>query len=86
MTLTPNAQEWVLLVWLVGLFVHELTSKEKRTGFARLQVIVIILCVVGFIIQAAAIPFEQETRVVMLYIRCQFFATASLFSHIQLLS
>ncbi|GAU98765.1 hypothetical protein RvY_09868 [Ramazzottius varieornatus] len=85
-SMAPNVQEWILIVWLVGLVLHEFTRKEERTGFGRLQLFVIILCVIGFIIQISAIPFPNSTQVTLLYIRAQFFATASLLSHIQLLS
>ena len=84
--MVPNTQEWLLIVWLVGLILHELTTREKRTGFGRLQLGVIILCVMGFVIQLSAISLPHHTQVTLLYIRAQFFATASLLSHIQLLS
>jgi len=35
--LIPEVYEWLLLVWVTGQFVNELTSPGRRTGIARVS-------------------------------------------------
>ncbi|XP_033736705.1 serine/threonine-protein phosphatase 6 regulatory ankyrin repeat subunit A-like isoform X2 [Pecten maximus] len=84
-SLIPHWYEWLLLAWLSGLLVSELTNPGDRGGLGWIKVISIGLSSIGIFVHVIAFAFDTQNRLLMLYIRNQFFACALLMSFVQLL-
>ena len=83
--LTPAWYEILLLFWLCGLVLTQLTDPKNTRGLGRVPLFVICLSTVGILIHLSAFPFEDATRVDLLYARNQLFAVAMFLTFIQLL-
>lgn len=83
--LTPAWYEILLLFWLCGLVLTQLTDPKNTRGLGRVPLFVICLSTVGILIHLSAFPFEGATRVDLLYARNQLFAVAMFLTFIQLL-
>ncbi len=81
--LMPHWYEWLLLAWLSGLIVSQLTNPEDRAGLGWIKVIIIGVCVLGASIHLVAFAFTTDTRLECLYIRNQFFAFALMLCFVQ---
>ncbi|XP_022089542.1 serine/threonine-protein phosphatase 6 regulatory ankyrin repeat subunit B-like isoform X2 [Acanthaster planci] len=84
-SLVPNWYEWLLLVWLTGLLVSEITNPGDRQGLGYIRVVTLAFSSVACIIHIAAIPFSDDTKLYMIYARNQFFAWCLLFTFAGLL-
>ncbi|XP_046353562.1 serine/threonine-protein phosphatase 6 regulatory ankyrin repeat subunit B-like isoform X3 [Haliotis rufescens] len=84
-SLIPHWYEWLLLAWLSGLLVSELTNPGDRAGLGWIRVFVIAICAIGIFCHLIAIAFSTEDRFVCIYLRNNFFAWALLLSFVQLL-
>jgi hypothetical protein len=83
--LIPAWYEILLLFWLCGLVLTELTDPKNSRGLGRVPLFVISLSAIGILIHLFAIPFESGTRVNLLYARNQLFAIAMFLTFVQLL-
>lgn len=84
-SLIPHWYEWLLLAWLSGLLVSELTNPGDRGGLGWLKVISIAVSAVGIFLHVIAFAFSYDDRLILLYIRNQILAWALLMSFVQLL-
>lgn len=84
-SLVPQPWEWVLLAWLSGLLVSELTNPGDRAGLGWIRVISLGICSLGVSFHIAGFAFQGNSRLVCLYFRNQFFAWALLLNFVQLL-
>uniref|UniRef100_T1IHG8 Uncharacterized protein n=1 Tax=Strigamia maritima TaxID=126957 RepID=T1IHG8_STRMM len=78
-SLAPKWVEYVLLIWLAGMLVSELTNPGDRAGLGWLKVVILAICAVGIVIHIVALmvfslldQIDREERVKILYIRNQF--------------
>lgn len=76
----------MLILWLIGNLMSEISTKEKRQGLDSLRSVTLFLAGVAVIVHIAAAGVDKETRVILLYIRSQLLATACFFADIQILS
>ena len=83
--LAPHWYEWLLLAWLSGLVVSQLTNPEDRAGLGWIKIIIIFVCAVGVTMHVIAFAFLTETRLLLLYVRNQLFGVALTLCFIQLL-
>ena len=83
--LIPTWYEILLLFWLCGLVLTQITDPKNSRGLGRVPLFVICLSVVGILLHLSAIPFEGATRVNILYARNQLFAVAMFLTFVQLL-
>lgn len=83
--LIPHWYEWLLLAWLSGLLVSQLTDSEDRAGLGWLKVIVIAIAGFGILVHLIAFAFHGNQRLECMYVRNQFLAFALLLSFIQLM-
>ncbi|XP_050400941.2 ankyrin-1 [Patella vulgata] len=84
-SLIPHWYEWLLLAWMSGLLVSELTNPGDRAGLGTIRVVVIGICAVGVFCHVLAFAFDEQERFVLLYIRNNFFAWALLLDFVLLL-
>ena len=84
-SLIPHWYEWLLLGWLSGLLVSELTNPGDRAGLGYLKVVVLTICAIGIACHLIAFAFQGDDRLVILFIRNHFFAWALLLCFVQLL-
>lgn len=84
-SLIPHWYEWILLAWLSGLLVSELTNPGDRGGLGWIKVISIVLCAIGIFCHLIAFAFNTVDRLTLLFIRNQLFAWALLMCFVQLL-
>ncbi|XP_060553271.1 serine/threonine-protein phosphatase 6 regulatory ankyrin repeat subunit C-like isoform X2 [Ruditapes philippinarum] len=84
-SLIPHWYEWVLLAWLSGLLVSELTNPGDRDGLGYIKAIILIMSAVAIAIHVIAFAFEENDRLVAIFIRNHIFAWALLLCFVQLL-
>ena len=83
--LVPAWYEVLLLFWLCGLIITQLTDPRNTSGLGRVPLVVICLCMLGVFCHLAAIPTTGDTRINIVYARNQIFAVAMFLTFIQLL-
>ncbi|CAK8690765.1 unnamed protein product [Clavelina lepadiformis] len=92
--LIPQWNEWLLLAWMSGVLVNEITSPGKRTGLARIRIVILILFAIAILVHliALAFPFSENpfdttnnTRLEIIYIRNLFLSAAMTCAFVQLL-
>ena len=84
-SLMPSWYEWMLLAWLSGLLVSQLTNPEDRQGLGLIKVIVIAISVIGVSVHVMAFLLPKENRAEALYVRNQFFGFSLLLCFVQVL-
>ena len=84
-SLMPQWYEWMLLAWLSGLLVSQLTNPEDRQGLGWIKVIVIAVSAMGVTVHVLAFLVSKEKRPESLYIRNQFFGFSLLLCFVQVL-
>ncbi|XP_005110807.3 short transient receptor potential channel 2 [Aplysia californica] len=83
--LIPHWYEWLLLAWLSGLLVTELTNPGDRNGLGWIKIVNLGICAVAIFCHILAVAFQGEDRMTVLYIRNQILAWALLLTYVQLL-
>ncbi|PAA54089.1 hypothetical protein BOX15_Mlig025367g1 [Macrostomum lignano] len=85
--LMPTWLECLLLLWLSGQLVSELTNPADRSGLGIFKVIVIAVAAVGVIthLAAFALPSDTNARLDALFARNQLFAFATLLCFVMFL-
>jgi hypothetical protein len=83
--LLPNVFEWMLLVWVIGLLLSELTSTRERRGLGWIPSIVVVMTFVGVIIHLIAIAYDKEHRKNLVFARNQILAFGMVMCVVQLL-
>ncbi|RUS85021.1 hypothetical protein EGW08_007205 [Elysia chlorotica] len=84
-SLVPHWYEWILLAWLSGLLVLDLTSPGERQGLGWIRTVNLAICAVAIFIHIIAAAFKNSDRMLLLYIRNQFMAWVLLLTFVQLL-
>lgn len=83
--LLPTVFEWMLLVWVIGLLLSELTSSRERRGLGWIPCIVIVMTFCGVILHLVAIAADVEHRRDLIYARNQLLAFGMIMCVVQLL-
>ena len=83
--LMPPWYEWLLLSWLSGLLVSQLTNPQDRAGLGWIKVLVLAISAMGICVHLVAFLFSGTDRHLCIYVRNQFFAFALLLCFVQLL-
>ena len=83
--LIPHWYEWLLLAWLSGLLVSQLTNPEDRAGLGLIKVIVIAIMAMAVLTHLIAFAYQGNDRLNCLYARNQFMGFALLLCFVQLL-
>ncbi|KAL9980318.1 hypothetical protein ACROYT_G008886 [Oculina patagonica] len=84
-TLLPRWYEWLLLIWLSGLLLSQLTDPHDRAGLGWIPIIVLFLSLIGILLHLAAFGVQGNYRINVIYSRNQFFATSMMLCFAQLL-
>lgn len=84
-SLIPNWHEWLLLAWLSGLLVSELTNPGDRAGLGWIRVLIIGICSIGVAVHILGAAFSGDKRLQCIYARNQFFGFSLLLCFAQLL-
>lgn len=85
-SLIPHWNEWLLLAWISGLLVSELTNPGDRAGLGWIQSLNLVISAVGVTCHVIAFAYmDTNDKYTLLYIRNNFFALILLFSFVQLL-
>ncbi|XP_071836319.1 uncharacterized protein [Apostichopus japonicus] len=79
-SLVPNWYEWLLLLWLSGLLVGEITNPGDRSGLGWIRVLILAFSSVACTLHVIAFFVSKELQLLLVYIRNQFFAWCLLFS------
>ncbi|CAG0920269.1 unnamed protein product [Notodromas monacha] len=84
-SMIPIWYEWILLAWISGLLLSELTNPGDRAGLGWLRVMILVVCGLAIGIHLVGLALDHPDRAVILYIRNQFLALALLMCCVQLL-
>ncbi|KAK6491297.1 transient receptor potential cation channel [Huso huso] len=83
--LLPAWNEWLLLAWLSGILVSELTHPGERIGLAWIRVLVLGFSAIAFFCHLLAFAFQSSDRLHCLFARNIFLAVAMTLSFVQFL-
>ncbi|GFT61989.1 short transient receptor potential channel 2 [Nephila pilipes] len=85
--LIPYIHEWLLLIWLIGLWVSDATNPKDREGLGFIKVIIMTVGSMGILTHVLAFVFPDDHSIlVCLYIRNQFLAVALLLCFVEFLN
>ncbi|XP_050688189.1 serine/threonine-protein phosphatase 6 regulatory ankyrin repeat subunit C-like isoform X2 [Eriocheir sinensis] len=86
-SMIPNWYEWMLLLWLSGNLVMELTNPGDIAGLGWIKVFVLVFSGLGVLVHLVGLFYlgNQELLFEMLYIRNNLLAIALLLASVQLL-
>ncbi|CAH1101713.1 unnamed protein product [Psylliodes chrysocephalus] len=84
--LLPYSYEWILLVWLSGLLLFELTNPSDKSGLGWIKVSVLLFSIFGVGVHLLAFLFiDKGYWPTMLYCRNQLFALSFVLACVQIL-
>ncbi|KAG6931799.1 serine/threonine-protein phosphatase 6 regulatory ankyrin repeat subunit B-like [Chelydra serpentina] len=83
--MVPYWNEWLLLAWLLGTLVTELTHSGERAGLAWIRVFVLGFSAVAFLCHLLALMFAGTDRLHCLFARNIFLGVAMTLSFVQFL-
>ncbi len=83
--LIPHWYEWLLLAWLSGNMVSQLTNPEDRQGLGWIKVIILFICCIGVCVHVLGVLYTGNDRLYVIFARNQFFGFALVLCFIQLL-
>lgn len=81
----PHWNEWVVLIWLSGLLLGELTTPQDRHGLGAVKVFIIFLNIIAVGIHMACFVVGAEYWPLLIYIRNQFSGFSLLCCCVQIL-
>ncbi|KAH7970063.1 hypothetical protein HPB52_023952 [Rhipicephalus sanguineus] len=85
--LVPHWNEWLLLFWLLGMFITEITNPSDREGLGYIKTVVLFISAIAISVHLVAVFFREEYyRLICLYIRNQLFAVALLLGFLEFLN
>lgn len=84
-SLIPRWYEWLLLIWLSGLLLSQLTDPHDRAGLGWIPIIVLFLSLIAIFLHLIANALDKEKRIQMIYTRNQFLALGMMLCFAQLL-
>ncbi|KAL3269427.1 hypothetical protein HHI36_008497 [Cryptolaemus montrouzieri] len=85
-TLIPYWYEWVLLVWLSGLLLFELTNPSDKSGLGWIKLSVLLLSIFGVAAHLLGILFIKKANwPTLMYCRNQLFALSFVLACVQIL-
>ncbi|XP_039272536.2 uncharacterized protein LOC120346782 isoform X1 [Styela clava] len=84
--LIPPWYEWLLLVWVSGVLVNELTSPTDRTGIGWVRTLILSLCAISVVVHLVGFAFNDDRqRQEIIYARNMFLSAAMTLSFVQFL-
>lgn len=83
--LFPYPHEWVLLAWLMGLVISEVTNPSDKAGLGWIKVAVLIFSILGVVVHGIGYFVAKSWYGHVFYFRNQFFAVAILLACVQIL-
>lgn len=81
----PYWYEWILLAWLVGLIISEITNPSDKAGLGWVKVAVLFFCILGVILHGVGFFVGREWHGHIFYLRNQLFAVGILLAFVQVL-
>lgn len=85
-SLLPYWYEWVLLVWLSGLLLFELTNPSDKSGLGWIKLTVLLFGMMGVAAHVTGFAFiAKQYWPTLMYCRNQFFAVSFLLACVQIL-
>ncbi|ODM88846.1 Ankyrin-3 [Orchesella cincta] len=83
--LVPFWFEWMLMAWLTGLLVAEITNPSDKSGLGWIKTVVLTFCYLGIMLHAVAFFIDKENYGTILYLRDQLLGVGILSACIQIL-
>uniref|UniRef100_A0A6P7F814 Serine/threonine-protein phosphatase 6 regulatory ankyrin repeat subunit A isoform X2 n=1 Tax=Diabrotica virgifera virgifera TaxID=50390 RepID=A0A6P7F814_DIAVI len=85
-SLLPYSYEWILLVWLSGLLLFELTNPSDKSGLGWIKISVLLFSIFGVGVHLLAFVLDDKAHwPTMLYCRNQLFALSFVLACVQIL-
>ena len=70
-SLMPFWTEWVVLLFISGLLLSQLTEPQDRHGLGLVKVVIIAVCWLAVLVHLIALAFDNDTWPVLMHIRNQ---------------
>lgn len=85
--LVPLPHEWLLAIWFLGNLVSNMSNPADKAGFGSIKLVVMVIGFAAFATHCIGFLFpDEETRVIVLYLRNQMLAVVVLLSFIEFLN
>lgn len=85
--LVPLPHEWLLAIWFLGNLVSNMSNPADKAGFGSIKLVVMVVGFASFVTHCIGFLFpDEETRVIILYLRNQMLAVVVLLSFIEFLN
>lgn len=85
--LFPLPHEWLLAIWFLGNLVSNISDPADKAGFGSIRLVVMGIGFAAFVTHCVGFLFpDEETRVIILYLRNQMLAVVMLLSFIEFLN
>lgn len=88
----PHWHEWLLLIWVIGVFMADITNPADRAGLGGIKRVIVVISFLAVLLHAITLVIsflelqDEESRLIMLYCRNQMFAVALLLSFLEFLN
>lgn len=83
--LFPFWFEWILLAWLTGLIISEVTNPSDKAGLGWIKVAVLVFSIMGVLLHCVGFFLNKSVYGTLLYLRNQLFGMAVLLACVQIL-
>lgn len=85
--LVPLPHEWLLAIWFLGNLVSNMSNPADKAGFGSIKLVVMVIGFASFMTHCIGFLFpDEESRVIILYLRNQMLAVVVLLSFIEFLN
>lgn len=83
--LIPYWYEWILLIWLSGLLLFELTNPSDKSGLGWIKLSVLLFSIFAVFVHLLGFTIERARWPTLMYCRNQLFALSFLLACVQIL-
>ncbi|XP_042907067.2 uncharacterized protein [Parasteatoda tepidariorum] len=84
--LLPHPHEWLLLFWILGFMVAVNVNPRERGGLGWIKLVIVTFGVIAIMIHLTGFFFQDDNRLVVLYIRNQLLAVCLLLAFFEFLN
>lgn len=84
-SLIPYSYEWILLIWLSGLLLFELTNPSDKSGLGWIKLSVLLFSIFAVFVHLLGFTIHRSSWPTLMYCRNQLFALSFLLACVQIL-
>ncbi|XP_067125162.1 serine/threonine-protein phosphatase 6 regulatory ankyrin repeat subunit B-like [Centruroides vittatus] len=82
----PQPQEWLVLLWLIGILVSDVTNPKDREGLGYIKVAIMWVTSMAIVVHLISYIFSGRSKLITLYTRNQLLAVSLLLCFLEFLN